>query len=426
MSHFPLMSSLVSPRERPMIPLFLTAFIDLLGLGIAIPVLAIVFFDTNLSILPADTPLATRSLLYGLLVGSYPLAQFFGAPILGALSDRYGRKPTLLVPLLGTSIGYVLFAIGLQTHDLPLLFFSRILDGFAGGSLSIVLSSVADISRNPAVKTRNFGIIGMAFGLGFILGPYIGGKLSDPAVLPWFTFSTPFLAAGALAAINMLLCMAVFRETLTKRIQSPISPLTGLRNLRKAFTLGHVRTMFIVVFLMALGFNFFTQFFQLFLIERFAFTQVDIGELFAYAGLWIAITQGLLTPAMARRFSPNSIFLWSSLLLGLSFPLLLLPTSTYQLYIIIPILAIFQGLSQPPANTIISDLSARDSQGEIMGINQSVQAMAMALPPILGGMIVSVHFTLPIFAASLLTVVAWLIFVVFFRHKPQQELFHEE
>lgn len=408
-----------------MIPLFLTAFIDLLGLGIAIPVLAVVFFDTNLSILPAGTPLATRSLLYGFLVGSYPLAQFFGAPILGALSDRYGRKPTLLVPLLGTSIGYVLFAIGLQTHDLPLLFLSRILDGFAGGSLSIVLSSVADISKNPRIKTRNFGLIGMAFGLGFILGPFIGGKLSDPAVLPWFTFSTPFLAAAALAAINMLLCILVFRETIQKRIHSSISPLTGLQNLAKAFTLSHVRTMFIVVFLMALGFNFFTQFFQLFLIERFQFTQVDIGELFAYAGLWIAITQGILTPLIARRFNAKPIFLWTSLLLGLSFPLLLLPTSTVQLYMIIPILAIFQGLSQPPANTIISDLSARDSQGEMMGINQSVQAMAMALPPILGGVLASVHFTLPIFAACLLTLLAWVIFVAFFRHAPTKELFHE-
>ncbi len=407
-----------------MIPLFLTAFIDLLGLGIAIPVLAVVFFDTGLSILPAGTPLPTRSLLYGLLVGSYPLAQFFGAPILGALSDRYGRKPMLLVPLFVTSIGYMLFALGLQTHDLPLLFFSRVLDGFAGGSLSIVLSSVADISPNPAVKTRNFGIIGMAFGLGFILGPFIGGKLSDPAVLPWFTFSTPFLAAAALAAINMFLCILVFRETIHKRIRSPISPLTGLRNLAKAFTLVRVRTMFIVVFLMALGFNFFTQFFQLFLIERFAFTQVDIGELFAYTGLWIAITQGLLTPPLARRFTARSIFLWASLLLGLGFPLLLLPQNTLQLYLIIPLLAIFHGISQPPANTIISDLSARDSQGEIMGINQSVQAMAMALPPILGGVLAGVHFTLPIFAACALTLAAWLIFAVFFKKQPV-EIFHE-
>ncbi len=408
-----------------MIPLFLTAFIDMLGLGIAIPVLAVIFFNPAISILPPDTPLPSRTLLYGILIASYPLAQFFGAPILGALSDRYGRKPTLVLPLLGTSIGYLIFATGLQLHHLPLLFIGRILDGFMGGSLSIVLSAVADVSENAKIKTKNFGLIGMAFGLGFILGPFLGGKLADPRVFPWFTFATPFLAAAGLAAINILLCLWIFRETLHTRIHTPLSPLTGLRNIAKAFSMPHVRTMFLVAFIMALGFNFFAQFFQLFLIQKFQFEQGDIGELFAYVGLWIAITQGFLTPMLVKYFSTKTIFLWTSLLLGLSFPLLLTPSTTLGLYLIIPLIAIFQGLSQPTSTTIISDLSARDSQGEIMGINQSVQAMAMALPPLLGGVLAGVHFTLPIFGAAIATLLAWVLFLVFFYRRPSGGLFHE-
>ncbi len=409
--------SLVHPREeRSVIPLILTVFIDLLGLGIAIPVLAVVLLDPHIGILPREATMAMRTISYGLLLASFPLAQFFGAPILGALSDRYGRKPILLLSLFGTAAGYALFGLGIAVNNLLLLFLSRILQGFAGGNLSIALSAIADVSHGEK-KTHNFGLVGLAFGLGLILGPFFGGKLADPRILPWFDYATPFWFASGLTLVNLILCAWIFHETLHSRTHTPITPLSGVRHLIKAFTLPGLRRMFAVIFLTTLGFNFFTQFFQLFLIQRFGFTESDIGDFIAYTGLWVAISQGLLLRPLTRRLKPRTIFAWCTFLLGICFPLLLLPERSAWLYLLVPFLAVFYGISQPVSTTIVSDMSGARSQGEMMGINQSVQSMGMAIPPIIAGFVASIHVTLPILAAGVCTLVGWAVFIAFYPRR---------
>ena len=177
-------------ERKLLIPVFLTVFIDLLGATIVLPILAPLFLDFQHGIMPmavqAGTDMAAvtreRTILFGLLIASFPLAQFFGAPLLGTWADRVGRKKVLSISLLGTLIGYILFALGIHYKLVWLLFFARILDGFTGGNISIAFSAISDVST-PESKTRNFGLIGMAFGLGFIIGPYIGGKLADPGVV---------------------------------------------------------------------------------------------------------------------------------------------------------------------------------------------------------------------------------------------------
>jgi DHA1 family tetracycline resistance protein-like MFS transporter len=411
-------------RDHPILPIFVTVFIDLLGFGIAIPTLAVVLLRPEAGVLPFATPFGIRTIFYGMLVASYPIAQFFGAPILGALSDRYGRKPVLIVPILANMLGYVIFALGLIFQRLDLLFISRIIDGFAGGSISIAMSALADISEDERAKTRNFGLIGLAFGLGFILGPFIGGKLSDSSLVSWFTYATPFWFAAGLCMINMILVWWQFPETLRTRTDTKVSALTGFRNLWRAFKLSNLRVMFFVVFLLTLGFNFFTQFFQVFLIEKFSFTQSQIGDLFAYVGLWIAIAQGFVTRPLSRKFSPRTILSFSALFLGLTLPLLILPKMSWVLFLILPFIAVFQGLTEPNSTAMVSELSDASSQGEILGIKQSIQSMGMAIPPIIAGFISGIHHTLPIIVASIITLLAWGTFVRFFRPEKREQ-FHE-
>jgi DHA1 family tetracycline resistance protein-like MFS transporter len=396
-------------KKLAILPIFFTVFLDLLGLGIVIPILPAVLLDPRSAVLPFSYDFSTRTLIYGFLIASYPLAQFFGAPILGTLADQHGRKKLLTVSLIGTLFGYVLFALGIIYNNIFLLFIGRILDGFTGGNISIAQSAIADISTEET-KSRNFGLIGAAFGLGFIIGPYIGGKLADPSIVSWFTYATPFWLSVILTLINISLVLLFFPETLVNVRKVKVSALTGIKNIQKAFTYKDLRTMFLVGFLLTVGFNFFTQFFQVFLIGKFNFNQSKIGDLFAYMGLWIAVTQGAILRPLSKKYKPMSILSVSIILLALTFPLLLLPTKAFWIYLIIPFIAIFQGLTQPNSTAIISNLADKDKQGEILGINQSIMSLAQAIPPIIAGFVTSISINLPTIFAAGSTFVAWLIF----------------
>ncbi len=411
-------------KQFSIFPVFLTVFIDMLGVGIAIPIFATVLLRSDANLFPIGTPENIRNITLGLLIASYPIVQFFGSPILGAISDRKGRKKVLTITITVTMIGYILFGIGLVLRNLPLLFASRIIDGFTGGSISVCMSSIADISDRDE-KVRNFGLVGMAFGMGFILGPFIGGILSDPTIHPWFTYSMPFWFAAAVCGFNAILLQWKFKETLHTRIDTPISALTGIHNIVRAFQLPSLRTMFAVVFLLTLGFNFFTQFFQVYLIDKFAFTQSQIGYLFAFVGVWIAITQGGITRMLSHRFTPQQTLAGTIFLLAFTLPLLLLPENAIYLLVILPFVAIFEGLIIPNSNSIISNLADEKSQGEIMGINQSIQSLGMAIPPIIAGFIVSVHQNLPILSGAAFTLVAWVVFVRYYKEKPHEKQFTE-
>ena len=406
-------------KNYSIITIFFTVFLDLLGLGIIIPILPALLLDPIGGILPITYSFSARTLLYGFLIASYPIAQFFGAPILGALADSKGRKKLLILSLIGTVAGYAVFIVGILTGNIFLLFLGRVLDGFTGGNISIAQSAIADISTEET-KSRNFGLIGMAFGLGFIIGPYVGGKLSDASVVSWFTYATPFYLSIFLAILNVLLVILNFPETLAKKREIKVNVFTGFGNISKAFSYKNLRVMFLVVFLLTVGFNFFTQFFQVFLYGKFKFTQSQVGNFFAYMGLWIAISQGAVLRPLSKKFKPAKILSVSIIILAVSFPFLLIPKERFWLYLIVPFIAIFQGLNQPNGTAIISNLSDKDKQGEILGINQSISSLAQAIPPIIAGFVTSINLDLPIWFAALSTLLAWIVFK-FFYGKDKKE-----
>jgi MFS transporter, DHA1 family, tetracycline resistance protein len=418
--------------KKILLTLFLTVFIDLLGVTIIIPITAPLFLDLKNGIMPLDAnvfatagaalpqiikdAISYRTIIFGFLVASFPLAQFFGAPYLGALADKIGRKKVLLYSLVGTLIGYVLFAIGVHYNMLWLLFVSRIIDGFTGGNIAIAFSSIADIST-PETKTKNFGLIGAAFGLGFIIGPYIGGKLADASIVSWFNFETPFWTSAILCLINIVLVIFYFYETLKIPSTRPINILQGFSNVANAFKMPETRTIFVIVFLLTFGFTIFTQFFQIFLNDKFSFTTSNIGDFFAFIGLFIAFTQGVLTRKLSGKVTPAKILMITGLGLTLAFVLLLVPNKVWLLYCFAPLIAVNQGLLSPNVQTLVSNSVSPQRQGEILGINQSVQSLAMAIPPIVAGYLVSIDRNIPITLAAVFTFLAWVVFMVFYKNK---------
>lgn len=402
-------------HKSPLLAIIFTVFIDLLGVGIVIPVVAPLLLNPAHGILGAEISFAQRTLTIGLLTAAFTMSQFFSAPILGALSDRHGRRKLLLVCILGTAGGYLIFATGILRASLLLLFIGRIIDGLTGGNISIAMSAIADIST-PKTKPRNFGLVGMAFGLGFIIGPFLGGKLSDPNILPWFGFHTPFLAAALLCFLNIILVYFNFPETLKSKMSREVSLLTGVKNLQKAFASANFRAMFSVIFLFTFGFTLYTQFLQVFFYEKFSWTQGQIGDYFAYIGIWIAITQGIINRRISQKYTPSQVLRFS--LFGLSFSMLatFLPSQAWMLFLFSPFLAIFNGLVAPNSTTIVSNLANEDSQGEILGLNQSVQSFAQTIPPLLGGILAGHNTGYPILASFFVTLLAGIVFTVRARH----------
>lgn len=391
---------------------------DLLGLGIVIPILPAVLLDPFGGIMPMTTSYTIRIMLYGLLVASYPLAQFFGAPVLGTLADRHGRKKILLLSLIGTLIGYIIFVIGIIHYNVFLLFLGRMIDGFTGGNISVAQSSISDLS-DEKTKARNFGLIGMAFGLGFVIGPYIGGKLSDPDIYEGFSYATPFYLSIFLTIINILLVILNYRETLLHKRMAKIDIFTGFKNIGSAFSYPQLRTMFIVVFLINIGHNFFTQYLQVFLMGKFSFTQSRVADFFAFMGIWIAISQGGLMRPLSKRYDPASILKVTMVAAAFLLPLLILPDNPLWLYLIIPFVAIMQGMNQPNTSAIISNMTTTDKQGEILGINQSMQSFAQSIPPLIAAFATSININLPIMFSAVSTLAAWIVFTLFFLNQRQ-------
>ena len=401
-------------ENKTILIIFITVFLDMLGVTIVIPVIPALFFEPDTLFFASSVSIDERSIIYGFLVAAFPFMQFFGAPILGTLSDRYGRKPILTISLVGTFVGYMLFAYSILTHNLWLLFVSRMIPGFMGGNISIIMSSIADIS-NEKNKARNFGMVGAAFGLGFILGPSIGGILADDTIVSWFNHATPFWFTSILTVINFMFVRFIFIETINERRQTTITILKGLKNVTTSFKIPRLRNIFIVVLLLSLGFSFFTQFFSVLLIEKFTYSEKDIGFLYGWIGLWLVFTQAVIVRRLSGKVSSEKILQFTPLLLAMAVGALLIPGESQWFYLINPVIAIAQGMTSPNLMSVVSQQAGASHQGEILGINQSMNSIGQCIPPLIAGYLNTINGSLPLTAAAIFIFAAWLVYIFLFK-----------
>lgn len=385
--------------------IFITVMLDAMGIGIIMPVTPDLIRE-----LQAGT-LAQAAIWGGILASSFAVMQFLFGALIGNLSDRYGRRPVLLLSLLVVAIDYIFMAI---TSSIWILLLARIISGIASATHGTANAYMADISKHNE-KAQNFGLLGAAFGVGFIFGPMLGGILSE------FGSRTPFFAAAILAILNFILGYFVLHETVTDKTRRPLelrrmNPFIALKNISH---FPGIKTLLIIVFINQISFVVYPSVWPFYTRERYGWDAFDIGISLAVFGIAIAIVQGYII-----RFIIPIIGEWRAVLFGLimsCFELFFmgLATQGWMIYCIIIFTSI--GFIMTPAlSAIVSQKVPNNTQGELQGVLTGINAIASIISPILMTKTFSYFTTenapvyLPAFPFYLATILSCISLILFF------------
>lgn len=362
-------------NNKTLLVISVIAIVNALGYGIIIPLqyAYVARFGIN-------------TFWMGMLFAAFSLAQFISTPIIGRLSDRFGRKPLLLYSVLGTAVSFLLFAMG---KSAPMLFFARILDGISGGNISVAQAVISDTTE-PKERAKWFGILGAAFGFGFVFGPAIGGILSN------ITLEAPFYFAAIISLLGALMVGFMLKETLSKENteHKPVKAMFDLRHLASALFEPYVGLLLMATFISAFAFAIFILGFQAFTNDILKLSPTNISLLFVIFGVIGLIMQGFGIGRLMKRFKEVPLLITGVAVSCVSF-FVMGVSYTFQTFIIASIgLAIGNSLMMPLITSLISKHTKKEDQGGIMGINQSYMSLANIVGPIIGGALAtkSVHY----------------------------------
>ena len=355
-----------------MLILFLIVFIDLVGFGIIIPLLP--FLGEHFSASPATV---------GFLMASYSLTQFIAAPFCGRVSVRIGRRPGLLITLAGAAVSYVLLGF---SNSLFLLFMARGLGGFMAGNISAAFAYVADITT-PENRAKGMGVIGAAFGLGFIAGPAIGGILAGPDPMN-ADFRTPSLAAAGLSLSAFCMAFFTLKESLSKDISKRLSKMPAENRgtqFRGALAKPGLGLLITILFLATFVFAGMETTFAMWTERRMGWGPQQNGYLFAFVGIIVAIIQGGLVGKLANQFGETRLVVQGAAALALGMLLIPFTNSLPTLLGAMVIVAYGFSIITPSLNSLISLQVGPDELGGVMGIGRSAATLARVMGPAWAG-----------------------------------------
>ncbi|MFN0106482.1 MAG: MFS transporter [Bryobacteraceae bacterium] len=357
-------------QRRTLIFVFLTVFLDLLGVGILIPIMPYLVRQFR-----------TDAFTVGMLSVAYSAAQFIGAPILGALSDRVGRRPVLLFSIVGSAFGYFLFG---WAGSLWVMFLARIVDGATGGNISTAMAAIADISA-PKDRAKNFGLIGMAFGLGFIIGPALGGLLSK------ISLQAPAYGAGFIGLATAVFGYFMFPETLPPERRKTglvsASESNPFQSLAGALARPEIRMFLFALFFLNFAFAGLQTNFSNYTIDRFQFGPDDNAWVFAFIGLTVAVMQGYVVRKLIPVIGERRMAIQGFVLFVAGFLVVAAAPTAVWLFPGVALIAVGSSFTNPTLNAFISQRSPATEQGSILGTTQSVLSLTRVAGPAWAGLV---------------------------------------
>ena len=380
---------MAQPRGRLGL-LFLAVLVDLVGFGIVLPLLP--FYATDLG---------AAGLQVGLLVTVYSAVQLVMAPLWGRISDRFGRRRVLILGLLGSAVAYVIFA---RADSLALLFLSRIVGGIGGSTIPVAQAYIADVTP-PTRRAGNMGLIGAAFGLGFVIGPALGGILAG--VSPGSPAAPGYVAAG-LCFANALVAALWLPESRRSRDRA-----TSRFNLGAALTevggSGQIMIILAGYLFITMAFSTLQPTLSLLASERFALGARQAGYLFAMLGFVSAVYQGGIVRVLVPRMGERRLFRYSAVPFAAGLLVIGLATDLRLLLAGLVLLGIGYGGAVPAVLGLLSRAASPERQGGVLGVGQSVGSLARVLGPIMAGALFDVRLAFPYMAGALLILLALLV-----------------
>ena len=346
--------------SRPLLVIFLTVFVNLVGFGIIIPLLP--FYAETFGATP---------IVIGLLFAAYSIAQLIAAPILGVLSDRFGRRPVLIFSLLGTVISFIMLAVA---HSLAVLFAARVIDGLSGGNITTARAYIADITE-PHERARAFGFLGAAFGLGFIIGPALAG------VFARISYAAPIWAAAAITFVAMMMAWLWLPETVHRGNAVGVSPFRALPHVLRRRNL---RPLLIADFVYWSSFALCTTTFAMFAARRFGFDVVRTGYVLAGFGLLGVVVQAGLVGIVARRLGVLRTLLVGLVLAAMGWWLVAMSDSVAMFLAALFPAGVGVGLCNASIVTLVSHSGSKDEQGTVQGAAGALESFGRAVGPVWG------------------------------------------
>jgi DHA1 family tetracycline resistance protein-like MFS transporter len=359
-----------------MSPLGIIVFIvliDVLGFSIVMPLLA-----------PFAQEYGYSAQQIGLLYAAYPLCQLVAGPILGRLSDRYGRRPLLIISQAGTALSFMILGL---SRDYTTMLLARMLDGASGGNVLVAQAYVADVTT-PENRARGMGLIGMAFGLGFVLGPLLGGLLLEIPVSPAWRLRLPFIIAAGFSTLAWILVLTRLPESLASDSHSRTAArVVSWRGLVETVTQPRIGLLVVLATLVVLAFALLESTFALFLRQRMHWDTGQAAFGFAYLGLVSALVQGGLIRRLVPRLGEPRLILTGIALVALGYVALAVVTNGLWLLVAILIVGTGQGLASPSISGLLSRITPASEQGTIFGTLTSAQTAARLVSYVIGGIV---------------------------------------
>jgi MFS family permease len=396
---------------KALLPLYLVIFIGFCGYSLMITLFVPMLMGTN-GFLAADATAGQRSLMLGILLAIYPLGQFLGSPVLGALSDRYGRKPVLTVSLCIAAAAYILISLGIELRSLALIAIGCLVGGLAESNIAIAQSAISDVA-GPDERPRLFAWVYSCCSLGYIAGPVIGGQLA--VLLGW---SAPFWLTVPLLGVTLVWIWIGFRETHPPEKEKRFDAFAALTNLATVFTDRPIRRLYLINFLIYIGLFGYFRMVLVYMVDHWH-TTVDQTTLI-YSGLALisaVASFGLMAP-LTRQFGLNRIAVGSAILAGVAMISITFPSQLGSIWITGGLTTLIGTLALAACPTVLSNAVSAERQGRVMGNNQALQVGAESLSAAIGGALAGILIPLPLVGFGILLIGAGLVLAFSTTSRP--------